>query len=147
MEKENKADDLWVGQYVLDKHGNPQPAHDLLAWAQWYETSQRTIVLTWFRWGIVSTIFLGLDHSFTGMLMAESPTDPEYKPVLWETMVFGGKLNQGQRRYQSREAALVGHAKLVKECKTAAEGFWDRISLTISPKVGLWIWKKWYKLR
>lgn len=93
MEKENEADDLWVGQYVLDEQGNPRPAHDLLAWAQWYETSQRQIVLTWFRWGRVSTIFLGLDYSCAGMLMADAPSDPEYQPVLWETMVFGGKLD------------------------------------------------------
>jgi len=41
----------------------------------------------------VSTVFLGLDHSWLGY----------GKPVLWETMIFGGKHNGFQERYSSYE--------------------------------------------
>lgn len=47
----------------------------------------------------VSTVFLSLDHGF-----GEGP------PVLWETMIFGGKHDGEQWRYTSREDALAGHA-------------------------------------
>lgn len=46
----------------------------------------------------VSTVFLGIDHSFR--------SGP---PVLWETMVFGNSDDSRQTRYRSAEAALRGH--------------------------------------
>jgi hypothetical protein len=60
----------------------------------------------------ISTVFLGLDHNFSG-------TGP---PVLWETMIFGGLENQYQRRYDSEEAALEGHARAVKLALAADMG-------------------------
>lgn len=51
---------------------------------------------------LVSTIFLGLDHSFSD----DGP------PVLFESMIFGGPLSGEQRRYTSRADALAGHADL-----------------------------------
>lgn len=59
----------------------------------------------------VSTIFLVLNHAF----MAGVP------PLLWETMVFGGPDDMAQRRYSSREAALVGHAETVTYVKVALD--------------------------
>ena len=56
----------------------------------------------------VSTVWLGLDHSFTGG-----------KPLIFETMVFDGERhnNRGsdyaQKRYSTEEEALRGHAKLL----------------------------------
>ena len=51
----------------------------------------------------VSTIFLGLDHSF----MSETP-------ILWETMIFGGEFDQYMDRYSSYEDALKGHETAMK---------------------------------
>ena len=48
--------------------------------------------------GNVSTVFLGLDHSWSGG-----------KPVLWETMIFGGEHDEYQARYTTYEDALEGH--------------------------------------
>lgn len=48
----------------------------------------------------VSTVFLGLDHSF-----GAGP------PVLWETMIFGGDHDEYQERYTSYEDAVEGHAR------------------------------------
>ena len=52
-------------------------------------------------------VFLGLDHAFGGGA-----------PVLWETMVFGGKLDQEQDRCSgSREQAEAMHARMVEKVK------------------------------
>ncbi len=58
----------------------------------------------------VSTIFLGTDHNFRG----EGP------PRLFETLVFGGSLDQEQERYSTYDAAIEGHARLVERAKAAA---------------------------
>lgn len=121
-------DDLWLGYYVLGDDGNPRPERDVLAWAEWLETAERHVGLTRFAWGEVSTVFLGLDHSFAPDPMA----DPlAYRPLLWETMVFGGKLDQEQRRYRSREEAIEGHRELVERCKTGEEDPDDRIAMEV----------------
>lgn len=51
----------------------------------------------------VSTIFMPIDMGFLD----------EARPVLWETMVFGGSEDGVQMRYASRAAAKEGHAGLV----------------------------------
>lgn len=50
----------------------------------------------------VSTVFLGIDTSLW------SP-----KPLLYETMIFGGEHNHYQRRYSSRKKAEKGHRRAV----------------------------------
>lgn len=51
----------------------------------------------------VSTVWLGIDHGF-GMT----------KPIIFETMIFGGKHNQYQRRYSTIQDALKGHEAAVR---------------------------------
>ena len=43
-------------------------------------------------------------------------------PILWETMVFGGPLDQEQRRYHTRQEALAGHEQMVEEVKKSMAG-------------------------
>jgi len=96
-------------KYVLDTDGNPQPEGDLLAWAQWMGTGDNQIVKREQVGHVrVSTVFLGLDHGWGN-------TDP----LLWETMVFGGKLDGLCERYSSRADALAGHAAVVAKVKDA----------------------------
>jgi hypothetical protein len=87
--------------YVLDEHGNPKEEPDLLKWAAWYESNKaRRVALDERGDVMVSTVFLGLDHRFG-----------EGAPILYETMIFGGKENGYQDRYCTREEALEGHKK------------------------------------
>lgn len=58
---------------------------------------QETIGDAW-----ISTVFLGLDHSWE-----EGP------PVLFETMIFGGEHDMYQDRYCTWEEAEEGHKKAV----------------------------------
>lgn len=52
----------------------------------------------------VSTVFLGLDHSFD-----------EGRKKLYETMVFGAN-EEMMYRYSTRKAAIQGHEWVVKIC-------------------------------
>lgn len=90
-----------IGQYILDDEGNPILCNDLIQWGQWMESADRTVARDEYNGVQVSTVFLGLDHSFG-----------RGEPVLWETMVFGGPLDQEQQRYTSRVAAVEGHQHL-----------------------------------
>jgi hypothetical protein len=50
----------------------------------------------------ISTVLLGLDHSF-----GIGP------PLIFETMIFGGEHDQYQERYSTREQAEAGHKRAV----------------------------------
>jgi hypothetical protein len=97
-------------KYVLDAAGNPQPEHDLLAWAQWMGTGDNSVIKREQVGRVrVSTVFLGLDHGWgTG------------QPLMWETMVYGGKLDGTCERYTSRADAIEGHARVVARVGEAA---------------------------
>lgn len=90
--------------YVLDEQGNPVPEPDTLKWGRWFgEPGKRVVKSDHIGDVHVSTIFLGIDHSFHG-----GP------PVLWETMIFGGEHDQYQERYTSLEDAKQGHEEALK---------------------------------
>lgn len=75
---------------------------DLSTWAKWFEGNfnKRQVSVTE-RDGIkVSTVFLGLDHSF-----GEGP------PLIFETMIFGGPHDQDCWRYTTWQQAEEGHDK------------------------------------
>lgn len=95
--------------YVLDDQGNPVPEPDVLKWGRFFEKMQRHVALTEIQGARISTVFLGVDHSFGG-----GP------PVLWETMVFGGKFDSEQERYSSLADAKRGHdamvGKITRDC-------------------------------
>lgn len=50
----------------------------------------------------VSTVFLGINHRF-----GDGP------PILFETMIFGGKHDQYQERYSTLDEAVAGHKRAV----------------------------------
>lgn len=90
------------GRYILggaDGH-TPILTDDLMEWAQWFETAERHVNDTTIGDVRVSTVFLGLDHNFSG----------EGEPVLFETMIFGGPMTEEQMRYSTWEQAALGHA-------------------------------------
>ncbi len=97
--------------YIL-KDGEPVFEPDVLAWAAWFEANidKRAVARDELPGGVVvSTVFLSLDHSFTGGT-----------PVLWETMVFGGPMDAYLDRYRTKEAALEGHAAILEQVRAAS---------------------------
>ncbi len=87
--------------YII-KDGKVTPCYDTMEWGKWMEANDRRLALTSTGKSEVSTVFLGVDHGFGGD-----------EPVVFETLVFGGPLDQEQERYTSREAALEGHIDMV----------------------------------
>jgi len=81
---------------------------DLMKWAKWFETADRQVAKTNISDEIiVSTVFLGIDHNFLGKL-----------PILFETMVFGGKLNEQMERYTTWQNAEEGHKRWVAKAQS-----------------------------
>lgn len=100
------------------------PCQDTIKWAEWHEKSNRHIGQD-DREGIrISTVFLGIDHGF-GWLDMTSQELADYKPVLWETMVFGGPLDQEQWRYDDLEKAKKGH-ELAVHLVELGNNWWTR---------------------
>ena len=99
-----------IRHYILVKRGNSKvitPATDVLVWARWFETAgeSRIVAKTNLPNDVrVSTVFLGLDHRF-------SLVGP---PILFETMVFGGKFDGDMERYTTWAAAEKGHKRMVE---------------------------------
>jgi hypothetical protein len=91
-------------KYILDGHA-VVAVDDLMEWAKWFETAERKVALDApFPDVRVSTVFLGLDHSFG-----------RGEPLLFETMVFGGPLDQEQDRYPTWNDAVRGHAMMLEK--------------------------------
>jgi hypothetical protein len=82
---------------LLDKTPVPEPS--LSRWGMWMEIADRRVALSKFGDVEVSTVFLGIDHNFWDV----GP------PLLFETMIFGGPLDQEQWRYSTWEEAEAGH--------------------------------------
>lgn len=91
-------------KYILDGH-KPVPCDDVIQWGKWFETADREVDKTQTSDDVcVSTVFLGLDHSFRSEI-----------PILFETIVFGGELNEEIERYATWEQAEQGHKKWVEK--------------------------------
>ena len=101
-----------LGKY-FDMDGNEITLRE---WGDMYNHPERRIVKQdhvgrYF----VSTVLLGVDHSFT----------PEGPPILFETMIFDNKGVQGQGlgedvfcdRYTNKDAALAGHDQAVERAR------------------------------
>jgi hypothetical protein len=129
--------------YILRDH-KALPVYDIIEWALWFEDADRQVAYTEFinpphwqeidnarardhaakmkelgfqprnarstRMIVVSTVFLGLDHAWAG-----GP------PLLFETMVFNGPLNDEQRRCATWDQATAQHRKTVEEVGRALE--------------------------
>jgi hypothetical protein len=65
-----------MGQYILIGQ-TPVPEPDLMKWAEWMQTADCIVFQEEIAGGVVSTVFLGLDHQY-----GAGP------PLLFETMVF-----------------------------------------------------------
>ena len=89
--------------YILEGH-DAVLVKDIQAWGRWYEAADRTVAKTKVTDDTeVSTVFLGIDHAFG---VGE-------EPILFETRVFGGPLDQEQVRYTTWDEAERGHKSMV----------------------------------
>jgi hypothetical protein len=97
-------------KFILDDDGNPVACDDILEWGRWLAKSDVVRVVAQEHIGdvFVSTVFLGMDHSWGPGGSA---------PILWETMIFGGEHDKYMDRYTSRADADKGHADAIAMVK------------------------------
>ena len=85
--------------YVL-RDKVPVPAN-LMEWGRFFETPDRVVAQDEINGVRISTVFLGINHSF----------DPHGPPLLFETMIFGGKHDGYQDRCSTWAEAELMHTK------------------------------------
>jgi len=90
--------------YILDENNNVQKATMEEA-NSFYSNSRRFLKRLQTSAGKLSTVFLCLDHSFS---------HPSKAPVVFESMIFGGPLDQYQERYRSYNQAVENSNALAK---------------------------------
>ncbi len=99
-------------KYILDENHNPVEEVDLIKWANWFGNADRIVAKTTINPDVeVSTVFLGLDYRFG-----------EGEPLLFETLCFGGKLDQETDRYSTWKKAQKGHIAMIKKVEEAENG-------------------------
>jgi len=97
-------------RYILE--GEKLIAVDAPRWVAWTESHgwDRIVARTSVSPTVeVSTVFLGVNHNFSG-------TGPQ---ILFETMVFGGLLDLEMDRYATLAEARAGHWAMVDRVKRA----------------------------
>ena len=103
-----------TGWYRLDENGEPHECYTHDEYHSWRKSEageKAWRVAEDFVNGVrISTVFLGLDHSYEG----------RGGPILWESMTFGGEawgVEQVCDRYRSLDEARAGHATIVEKAK------------------------------
>lgn len=89
--------------YILTNDKVAIPCENVLAWAEWFEKSPlRRVAFEEVGEAKISTVFMGLDHSF------QRGADP----VLFETMVFLPDDFGQVARYRTWAEAAAGHERI-----------------------------------
>lgn len=83
----------------------PGDASATLQWAYDFTVSDRRVARDEYGDVTVSTVFLGLDHNF----LKKGP------PLIFETMVFGGPLDQEQTRASTWDEAVQQHKAMCQK--------------------------------
>jgi hypothetical protein len=91
--------------YRLNADHSVTPISDPQEWAIAFEDrDKRRVAKTKLPDGtMISTVFLGLNHAY-----GDGP------PMIFETMIFGGKHEGDQWRYSTWDEAVAGHEHAVK---------------------------------
>lgn len=100
-----------------DKFG--QPIEDVLDWGKLFEDWEYRRIGSTRLWhgARVSTVWLGLDHSF-----GDGP------PLIFETMIFGGGFGElDMDRYSTFADAVAGHEQMVQRWKWRPFTVWGSI--------------------
>ena len=91
-------------RYILEDK-QPVPCPDLLTWGRWFGDADRQVARKEQDGVVVSTVFLGLDHSYGG-----GP------PLLFETIVFNSDgEDQDCERCSTWEEAEAQHAAMCEK--------------------------------
>lgn len=98
-------------QYYILKGKMVATTTNATVWAKFMQRGTVVVNHTQLEGVSISTVFLGLDHSF-------GRTE---RPILFETMIFGGVHDEYQDRYSTWNEAVEGHIKASKLVLTTIE--------------------------
>lgn len=88
-----------ISEFYILEDRIPVAVSDIFIWSEWFNNADnRRVAVTVIDGVTVSTVFLGVAHSFR-----------MGKPLLFETIVFGGRLDGVQRRCGSWQEAEQQH--------------------------------------
>ena len=90
--------------YVLEGKEVVCVGDDVELWSRRFELDNRQIGDDYIDSVRVSTVFMGVDHNF----------DPDGEPLLFETMIFGGRLDHSRSRCATWAEAEAMHAEAVR---------------------------------
>jgi hypothetical protein len=116
---------------MIDFYDRDGKVVDLMTWGRLHgdlsyrRIAEDTVSLYW-----ISTVWLGIDHSFC--------TGP-HRPVIFETMVFlrnGGMENLDEARYSTEAEARAGHEAMCAEIRAKEALVDDRHIQAITPDDG-----------
>jgi hypothetical protein len=97
---------MMSGLYILNEKKEAVPIEDMGEWTLSRLESMRRVASTLLKVEEeevhISTVFLGVDHSF-------NIGEEETPPILFETMIFGGKSSEYQNRCSTWNEAIEMH--------------------------------------
>lgn len=89
---------MWINKEIVETDNADE-------WGKWFKNFKNRQIKKTEKNGVtVSTVFLGIDHSFS----------KAREPVLFETMIFGGEKDGYQKRYCTMQEALDGHNEIME---------------------------------
>lgn len=97
-----------MSYYILDNR-KTVPVKDVMTWGRWFEKAERHVADETINGVRVSTVFLGIDHSF-------GDGGP---PILFETMAFLGE-SEDSDRCSTWEEAEAMHARMCEKVRQTA---------------------------
>jgi hypothetical protein len=118
--------------YTLDHNGDPKESSMWDACFLLDDMNRRQVGKTWIGHVKVSTVFLTINHNLSGM--GYDPDGWEDRtPILFETMIFGGRYNECQWRYATRAEALKGHWRAVRLATSVFlwDVLWNRVTAPV----------------
>jgi len=103
----------------------------LMEWAEFFGKKERHIKATQLPGVWISTIFLGIDHRLGGSSEGK-------RPILFESMIFGGHHNDEQWRYETYQEAEQGHEELCEMAEKTIQK--ESAKIVIGILIALIVW-------
>ena len=104
-----------MSMYYILVDGKEEPV-GVGRWKKWFEenlkirTVGNLLLVVDGEEVLVSTVFLGINHNFN--------YDSDSPPLIYETMIFGGRCNHETWRYSTMKEAQAGHKLAVEFAKS-----------------------------
>jgi hypothetical protein len=116
---------LGMSHYYMLDGKTPVPCDDINKWGAWFNyPGVQRVDCTEVGQVKVSTVFLGIDHSF-----GNGP------PLLFETMIFGLQTDQDQGRCSTWDEAVEMHRAAVEHVRLESLPLWIRPVIKLIIKI------------